>query len=109
MPRSRFHVAFPGDPAEDTPYSKNVLKRLAVWDAVVPEIWAFEIANSNFVSCSRRMRITEQQVREYRDLLKACPFESSHKACIKTSTWNRSPAAGTSLLMTQLICIGVAQ
>ena len=65
---------FPGDPTENTPYTQAVLKRLAVDDAVVPEIWAFEIANNIFVSYSRRRRITEQQIREYLDLLKALPI-----------------------------------
>ena len=65
---------FPGDPTENTPYNQAVLKRLAVDDAVVPEIWAFEIANSIFVSYSKRKRITEQQVREYLALLKALPI-----------------------------------
>ncbi len=62
---------FPGDPTENTPYSRSVLSRLTVDDAVVPEIWAFEIANSIFVSYNRRKRITEQQIREYLGLLKA--------------------------------------
>jgi predicted nucleic acid-binding protein len=48
---------FPGDPAEDTPYGRRVLKELVANDALVPEIWAFEIANSIFVSYSRRRRI----------------------------------------------------
>jgi predicted nucleic acid-binding protein len=65
---------FPGDPTENTPYSRAILKRLAVDDALVPEIWAFEIANNIFVSYSRRRRITEQQIREYLDLLKALPI-----------------------------------
>jgi predicted nucleic acid-binding protein len=65
---------FPGDPTENTPYSQAILKRLAVDDAVVPEIWPYEIANSIFVSYSRRKRITEQQIREYLDLLKALPI-----------------------------------
>lgn len=65
---------FPGDPTENTPYSQSILKRLAVDDALVPEIWAFEIANSVFVSYSKRKRITEQQIREYLDLLKALPI-----------------------------------
>jgi predicted nucleic acid-binding protein len=65
---------FPGDPTEDTPYSRDMLKRLVVEDAVVPEIRAFEIANGICVSYSRRKRITEQQVREYLDLLKALPI-----------------------------------
>jgi hypothetical protein len=29
---------FPGDPTEDTPYSRRILSGLAVNDAVVPEI-----------------------------------------------------------------------
>jgi predicted nucleic acid-binding protein len=62
---------FPGDPTENTSYSRAILKRLAVDDAVVPEIWGFEIANNIFVSYSRRRRINEQQIREYLDLLKA--------------------------------------
>jgi predicted nucleic acid-binding protein len=62
---------FPGDSTENTPYSRTVLSRLAVDDALVPEIWAFEIANSIFVSYNRRKRINEQQIQEYLVLLKA--------------------------------------
>ena len=51
-----------------------VLNSLTSDDAVVPEIWAFEIANSIFVSYSKRQRISERQVREYLDLLKALPI-----------------------------------
>jgi predicted nucleic acid-binding protein len=65
---------FPDDPSENTPYSKAVLKRLAVDDAIVPEIWAFEVANNIFVSYTKRKRITEQQLHEYLDLLKALPI-----------------------------------
>jgi predicted nucleic acid-binding protein len=65
---------FPGDPTEDTPYSRRVLSELAVNDAIVPEIWAFEIANSIFVACRKRKRISEQQIHEYLDLLKALPI-----------------------------------
>ena len=65
---------FPGDPTENTPYSRGILNRLEGDDAIVPEIWAFEIANSIFVSYSRRKRITEQQIREYLGLLKALPI-----------------------------------
>jgi predicted nucleic acid-binding protein len=65
---------FPGDPTENTPYSRAVLSRLSVDDAVVPEIWAFEIANSIFVSYNRRKRINKQQIREYLVLLKALPI-----------------------------------
>jgi predicted nucleic acid-binding protein len=66
---------FPGDPSEDTPYTRRILKELLVNDAVVPEIWAFEIANSIFVSCNRRNRITERQIHEYLGHLKALPIQ----------------------------------
>jgi predicted nucleic acid-binding protein len=65
---------FPGDPAEDTPYSRSILRELIVRDAIVPEIWAFEVANNIYVSYSRRKRIGEQQVSEYLGLLKALPI-----------------------------------
>lgn len=65
---------FPGDPTENTLYSRRVLNSLTSDDAVVPEIWAFEIANSIFVSYSKRQRISERQVREYLGLLKALPI-----------------------------------
>ena len=65
---------FPGDPVEDTPYSRRVLEELVANDAIVPEIWAFEIANSIFVSYTKRRRISEQQIAEYLSLLKALPI-----------------------------------
>src|SRR5271163_2993355 len=65
---------FPHDPAEDTPYSRHILELLAAEDAVVPEIWAFEVANSIFVSFIKRNRITEPQIEEYLQLLKALPI-----------------------------------
>ena len=65
---------FPGDPTEDTPYTRRILKELVANDAIVPEIWAFEIANSIFVSYSKRKRITEHQIQEYLALLKALPI-----------------------------------
>jgi len=65
---------FPGDPTEDTPYSRRILRELIVNDAIVPEIWAFEVANNIFVSHNKRKRISEQQVTEYLTLLKALPI-----------------------------------
>lgn len=65
---------FPGDATEDIPYSRRVLNELATNHAIVPEIWAFEIANSIFVSYSKRKRITERQIQEYPELLKALPI-----------------------------------
>ena len=70
-----FSWCFPGDPTEDTPYSRRVLSELAVRDALVPEIWAFEIANSIFVSCNKRKRISAAQVEEYLDRLMALPIQ----------------------------------
>ena len=64
---------FPGDPTEDTPYSRRVLKELVANDAIVPEIWAFEIANNIFVSYSKRKRISGQQITEDLSLLRALP------------------------------------
>lgn len=65
---------FPGDPTEDTPYSRSILAKLATDDAVVPEIWAFEIANILFIACNKRKRITEKQIDEYLKRLKALPI-----------------------------------
>ena len=65
---------FPGDPTEDTPYSRRILSMPALRDAVVPEVWPFEIANTLFVSFNRRKRITEQQIKEYLELLMALPI-----------------------------------
>jgi hypothetical protein len=56
------------------PYSRRALKELASSDAIVPEIWAFEIATSICVSYRKRKRIAEQQIHEYLGLLKALPI-----------------------------------
>jgi predicted nucleic acid-binding protein len=65
---------FPGDPQEDTVYSRRVLALLGTSDAIVPEIWAYEVANSIFVSCNRRKRISEQQIEQYLQRLRALPI-----------------------------------
>ena len=58
-----------------TPHTAGAsLKELATRDAVVPEVWAFEIANGIFVSYSKRMRVTERQIADYLGLLKALPI-----------------------------------
>ena len=67
---------FPGDPVEDTRYSRHILALLTTHDAIVPEIWAFEVANSIFVSFTKRKRITEQQIEEYLQRLKALPISA---------------------------------
>jgi predicted nucleic acid-binding protein len=71
---------FPGDSTEDTPFSRRVLDELAESDAVVPEIWAFEVANAIFVASMKRGRITEQQVQVYLRLLKALPIRVEPQA-----------------------------
>jgi len=37
---------FPFDSTENTPYSRAILKHIEEVNVVVPEIWAFEIANT---------------------------------------------------------------
>ena len=69
---------FPGDPTEDTPYSRLILAKLAKDDAVVPDIWAFELANIIFVACNRRKRITQRQIDEYLQRLRALPIRVEH-------------------------------
>ena len=65
---------FPNDPAEDTQYSRRILTLLETRDAIVPEIWGYEMANALYVSCSLRSRITGQQVQEFLERLKALPI-----------------------------------
>ncbi len=69
-----FSWCFPGDPTEDTPYSRRILSKLAVDDAIVPEIWAFEIANIIYVAFNKRKRINQKQIDEYLVRLKALPI-----------------------------------
>ena len=49
---------------------------MAVREAVVPAVWAFEIANIIFVSFARRKRISEQQIADYLERLKALPIRA---------------------------------
>src|SRR4029077_74939 len=69
-----FSWCFPGDPAEDTPYSRRILSRLATDEDLVPELWGFEIANIIFVAFNRRKRINQRQIDEYLMRLKALPI-----------------------------------
>ena len=71
---------------------------LATGDAIVPEIWAFEIANSIFVSFSKRKRITEPQIEEYLGRLKNLPISvetrglwSNVELEALARRWNLSP------------------
>jgi len=65
---------FPGDPTENTPYSRAILEHTEEADAVVPEIWPFEIANGIFVAYSKRKRISEPDIYEYIQLLESLPI-----------------------------------
>jgi predicted nucleic acid-binding protein len=65
---------FPGDPTEDTVYSRSILSLLATQEALVPEVWAFEIANSLYVSFEKRKRISDEQISEFLSRLKALPI-----------------------------------
>jgi predicted nucleic acid-binding protein len=69
-----FSWCFPCDPTEDTPYSRRILSKLATDDTIVPEIWAFEIANIIIVAFNRRRRINQKQIDEYLMRLKALPI-----------------------------------
>jgi hypothetical protein len=65
---------FPNDPTENTPYSRAILQHIEEADVVVPEIWAFEIANGIFVAYSKRKRINETDIYEYIQLLESLPI-----------------------------------
>lgn len=65
---------FPNDPTENTPYSRTVLERMEEVDAIVPEVWPFEIANGIFVAYSKRKRINEADIYEYVTLLESVPI-----------------------------------
>jgi predicted nucleic acid-binding protein len=65
---------FPNDPTENTRYSRKILEHMEEADAVVPEIWAFEIANGIFVAYSKRKRISEADIHEFIQLLGSLPI-----------------------------------
>ena len=65
---------FPSDPTENTRYSRAILEHVEDADAVVPEIWPFEIANGIFIAYSKRKRITEADISEYLHLLESLPI-----------------------------------
>ena len=65
---------FPNDPTENTPYSRAILRHIEEADPIVPEIWAFEIANGIFVAYSKRKRIKEADISEYIQLLESLPI-----------------------------------
>lgn len=58
---------------EQTPYSLAVLERLREEEAVVPAIWAFEVANG-ILTAERRGRLTPADVAALRSILGNLPF-----------------------------------
>jgi predicted nucleic acid-binding protein len=68
-----FSWCFPGDPTENTPYSQRILSKLSSDDALVPEIWGYEIANILCVAF-RKGRISQQQIEEYLLRLASLPI-----------------------------------
>jgi predicted nucleic acid-binding protein len=71
---------FPGDSSEDIAYSRDILALLATIDAIVPEIWAFELANSVLVAFNKRKRIAEGQIKDYLQRLKALPIRTEARS-----------------------------
>ena len=69
---------FPNDVTENTPYSRSILRQIEEADAVVPEIWAFEIANAIYVAHTKRKRINDTDVTDYRKLLESLPIRVVH-------------------------------
>jgi predicted nucleic acid-binding protein len=71
---------FPKDSTENTPYSQAILTRLEEADAIVPEIWPFEVANSIFVSFNRRKRIGEDEIKTYIGLIMSLPIRVDRRS-----------------------------
>jgi predicted nucleic acid-binding protein len=65
---------FPGDPLEDTVYSRQVLKHLASGDALVRKSGHSRLPTRFLFPTQKRKRISQQQIREYLTLLKALPI-----------------------------------
>lgn len=75
---------FPEDPTENTIYSRQILELLETVDAIVPEIWPFEIANGIFVSFCRRKRVSEEQVKRYVELISSLPIRVDRRSWTAT-------------------------
>ena len=86
MRRWQFRGVSPAIPLENTRYSRAILEHTAEADAIVPEIWPFEIANGIFVAHSKRKRINEDDIREYIQLLGSLPIR------VLRSEWLRNIA-----------------
>lgn len=78
MHRSPFRGVFPAIRPEDTPYSRRILSKLKMDDAIVAGVWAFEIANVIFIAFTKRKRVDQQQIDEYLTRLRALPIRTEH-------------------------------
>src|SRR5437879_4755530 len=78
---------FPRDPTEDTPYSRHVLAKLSMDDAIVPAVWPFEIANIIFVAFQKRKRSTQKDIDDYLQLLRALPIRVEYRDLRDTVTF----------------------
>jgi hypothetical protein len=81
----------PGDPTENTTYSPAILKRLATDDAVVPEIWAFEIANSILFPATSAAESVNRKFANTSTYGKPCPSGSKSLARHATSRLTTPP------------------
>lgn len=59
---------------EASPYSEQILNRLAETPCLVPAIWPFEISNG-LVQAERRGRLSESQVAHFAHLIADLPIE----------------------------------
>ena len=58
---------------EQDPYSEAILERLGPWEAVVPSVWTFEVANTLLVG-ERRKRISEPDIANFLAFLGRLPI-----------------------------------
>ena len=71
---------------EQDPYSEAILERLGPWEAVVPSVWTFEVANTLLVG-ERRKRISEPDIANFLAFLGRLPItidESSTRRALSS-------------------------
>lgn len=66
---------------EATPYSRAALAALQTTYAVVPALWAFEIANSLAIA-ERRKRISQDQTAEFLETLRRLPIQVERREAV---------------------------
>jgi predicted nucleic acid-binding protein len=62
-------------PDEQSDFAYRVLDKLEIWQAVVPSLWALEVANA-LVLGERRQRITPADIARFFELLRGLPIET---------------------------------